>query len=206
MSGALLQLAALGSQDVYLTGNPEITLFKKKYHRYTHFSTETIQVSFDGGSINFGSNNSATATLEKSGDLISKMVLVLKLEAITDLTEVNWGYVNKLGHAIIDEISITIGQTEIDTHFGDWINIYHDLYTNKSHEDNYNKMIGNISKLKNFSTSHEEYELFIPLNFWLCKNTSSTFPICAIDKQNFQIKVRLNEALNCVNYKDSGFF
>ena len=60
--------------------------------------------------------------------LISKIVLVLKLEAVTDLTEVNWGYVNKIGHAIIDEISITIGQTEIDTHFGDWINFYHDLY------------------------------------------------------------------------------
>lgn len=200
MSGALLQLAALGSQDVYLTGNPEITLFKKKYHRHTHFASETIQVAFDGGFINFGSSNSATATLEQSGDLISKMVLVLKLDAVTD-TNVDWGYVNKLGHAIIDEITVTIGQTEIDTHFGDWINIYNDIYSNKSHETNYNKLIGNTSELKKLTKSHDSIELFIPLYFWFCKSTSSTFPICAINRQNFQIKVRLNEALNCINYK-----
>ena len=54
MSGALLQLASLGPQDVYLTSNPEITLFKKAYLRYTNFSIETVQVTFDGGSINFG--------------------------------------------------------------------------------------------------------------------------------------------------------
>ena len=67
MSGGLLQLAALGAQDVYLTGNPEITLFKNKYHRYTHFATETIQLSFDGGSINFGSENISTITVDKIG-------------------------------------------------------------------------------------------------------------------------------------------
>jgi len=202
MSGALLQLAALGSQDAYLTGNPEITLFKKKYHRYTHFASETIQVSFDGGSIDFGSSNAATSTLEQSGDLISKMVLVLKIDAVTD-SSVDWGYVNRLGHAIIDEISVSIGQTEIDTHFGDWINIYHDIYSNKSHETNYNKLIGNTSELKKLQKSHTSLELFIPLYFWFCKSTSSAFPICAITKQNFQIKVRLNEAISCINYKGS---
>ncbi len=81
MSGALLQLASLSSQDVYLTGNPEITLFKKNYLRYTNFSAETVQFAFDGGSVSFGS--STTATLEKSGDLISRIVLVVNLEPLT---------------------------------------------------------------------------------------------------------------------------
>ena len=69
MSGALLQISSLGPQDAYLTGNPEITLFKKVYMRYTNFSLETVQVTFDGGSINFGSTS--TVTLEQTGDLIS---------------------------------------------------------------------------------------------------------------------------------------
>ena len=59
MSGALLQLAALGSQDVYLTGSPEITLFKSMYHRYTHFAIETVQVAFDGGFINIDCSDSS---------------------------------------------------------------------------------------------------------------------------------------------------
>ena len=90
MSGALLQLAALGSQDVYLTGNPEITLFKSSYQRHTHFSLETIQVTFDGDDLDFGKDKSATATIDKSGDLISKMVLVIKLSDCTDPL-IDWG-------------------------------------------------------------------------------------------------------------------
>lgn len=199
MSGALLQLAALGAQDKYFVGNPEVTLFKSKYHRYTHFASETVIVSFDGGFIDFGSENEATATLEKSGDLISKMVLVIELDEVTN--NVDWGYVDKLGHAMIDEIMITIGQTEIDIHYNDWINIYHDLYANKSHEPNYNKMIGNIPELKMFKKTHGKYELFIPLNFWLNKSTGSTFPICSLNKQNFQVKVKFRDAINCINYK-----
>lgn len=200
MSGALLQLAALGSQDVYLTGNPEISLFKSKYFKHTHFSTETFQFYFDGGSINFGENNSSTCTLEKSGDLIHKIILVIKLDKISD-ENVEWGYVNRLGHAIIDEISITVGQNEIDMHFGDWINNYHDLYKNSSHENNYNKMIGNIPELKIFSKSHNSYDLYIPLNFWLCKNANSAFPICALQNQQVQIKLKLKSAIECINYK-----
>ena len=60
MSGALLQLASMGAQDVYLTSNPEITLFKKVYLKYTNFSVETVQVSFDGGYINYGTQATVT--------------------------------------------------------------------------------------------------------------------------------------------------
>ena len=86
-----------------------------------------------------GTDKTTTATIDKSGDLVSKMVLVIKLGECTD-PNVDWGYVNKLGHAIINNISITIGQIEIDTHNNQWINIYHDLFGNLSHEKNYFKM------------------------------------------------------------------
>lgn len=199
MSGALLQLATLGSQDAYITGDPEITLFKSKYYKHTHFGTETVQVSFDGN-FNFGSINEATATIEKYGDLISKMILVIELDQVTN-EDIEWGYVNKLGHAIVNEISVSIGQTEIDVHYSDWINVYYDLYANKSHDDNYNKMIGNTSGMKDFTNTHSSYKLFIPVHFWFTKTSTSSFPLCAIEQINFQIKVRLNEALECVNYK-----
>ncbi len=45
MGGGLLQLVAYGAQDVYLTGNPQITFFKVVYRRHTNFSLESIQVS-----------------------------------------------------------------------------------------------------------------------------------------------------------------
>ena len=41
MPGALMQLVAYGSQDLYLTGNPSITFFKAVYKRHTNFTLET---------------------------------------------------------------------------------------------------------------------------------------------------------------------
>jgi len=149
MSGALLQLAALSSQDFYLTGNPDITLFKKSYLRYTNFSVETVKVTFDGGVINFGSNTQTTAKLEKTGDLISKIVLVVEL-AKTNSSTVKWGYVDRVGHAIIDTVSIEIGQSIIDIQYKDWIDVYQRINKDKSQDANYNTMIGNIPLLKNF--------------------------------------------------------
>ena len=193
MSGALLQLAALGSQDPYLTSKPEITLFKK-ISRYTNFSSLTNKINFDGTGINFG--KSQTATIDNIGDLIYKITL-LKLEKNTTKT---WGYVNKLGHAIIDNIRVSVGGTEIDTHYGDFIDIYHQLYRNVSHDDNYNVMIGNVPNEK-VDIDHDEYTLYIPLYFWCTKSTFLTFPICSLRNQNLQINVTLNEAIDCINYK-----
>ena len=43
MVGGLMQLVAQGAQDIYLTGNPQITFFKVVYRRHTPFSESTEQ-------------------------------------------------------------------------------------------------------------------------------------------------------------------
>ena len=47
MVGGLLQLVAKGAQDIYLTGNPQITFFKVVYRRHTNFAIQSIQQEFD---------------------------------------------------------------------------------------------------------------------------------------------------------------
>jgi len=201
MSGALLQMVSLGEQDKYLTGTPKITLFKKKINSYTNFSTGTIQINFDGNIVNFGGNfdgGKKTATITSDiGDLLHRLTLVLKLE---ENTSKSWGYVNKIGHAIIDNIEVMINSELIDIHEGEFINMYNELNRNDSHDDNYDKMIGNVDGLKNIDVDHDEYTLYIPLNFWFTKSTVLSFPLCSIDG-NIQINVTLNHALDCINWK-----
>ena len=48
MGGAIIQLVAYGSQNIYLTGDPQITFWKTVYKRYTNFSTESIQQDIIG--------------------------------------------------------------------------------------------------------------------------------------------------------------
>ena len=79
MAGGLLQLASSGTGDVYLTADPDITFFKIVFMRHTAFAIETVEESFDG-IINFGENLSCT--LNKTGDLISKMWIKIVLPNI----------------------------------------------------------------------------------------------------------------------------
>ena len=71
MGGGLLQLVAYGSQDIYLTGNPQITFFKVVYRRQTNFSMECVQQMISGTStILTTSTSQATVVISRNGDLV----------------------------------------------------------------------------------------------------------------------------------------
>ena len=72
MGGGLMQLVAYGAQDIYLTGNPQITFFKVVYRRHTNFSMEAIEQTFNGTE---GFGQSVTATISRNGDLVHRMYL-----------------------------------------------------------------------------------------------------------------------------------
>ena len=65
MGGGLMQLVAYGSQDIYLTGNPQITFFKIVYRRHTNFSMEHIEVFFESAGsqeLSYGRTTSTSKT------------------------------------------------------------------------------------------------------------------------------------------------
>jgi hypothetical protein len=74
MGGGLMQLVAMGAQDVYLTGNPQITFFKVVYRRHTNFSKECIAQTFNGSVPQTG-EGSVTCTLARNGDLVQEIYL-----------------------------------------------------------------------------------------------------------------------------------
>ena len=130
--GGLLQLVALGKQDVFLTGNPQMTWFKMVYRRYTNFAIESQPMYFDG-TADFGKRISCL--VPRRGDLLSQVVLEVTLPALTipvldangNQTKDSSGnpmttpasYVNSIGHALIQEISIEVGEQEIDRQNGE---------------------------------------------------------------------------------------
>jgi len=85
MAGGLIQIASYGSQDLTLTGNPQITYFRIVFRRYTNFGKRIVEVAFNNPT-NFGLTS--TISIPKSGDLLSKVFLKIKLPSI-DLTELN---------------------------------------------------------------------------------------------------------------------
>jgi len=80
MTGGLVQLVAHGTQDLFLTGIPQITFFKVVYRKYTNFSMESIYVPLSG-TPNF--DKQTITLIPKIGDLLSKIYLVVNIPEVS---------------------------------------------------------------------------------------------------------------------------
>ncbi len=138
--GGLLQLVAQGKQDVFLTGNPSVTWFKFVYRRYTNFAIESQRMYFDG-TPNFGQKISCL--VPRNGDLLGPIFLKVTLPQLylaDGVTKV--GYVNSPGHALIQEISVQVGEQEIDKQTGQWMEIWSALTVDASQRAGFQEMVG----------------------------------------------------------------
>ena len=116
-----MQLVAYGAQDIYLTGNPQITFFKVVYRRHTNFSMESIEQTFNGTA---GYGNRVTATISRNGDLVHRMYLQY-VQSNNDSTACA-----NPGTALIDEVELEIGGQRIDKHYGHWMEVWYQLTEN----------------------------------------------------------------------------
>jgi hypothetical protein len=125
MGGGLMQLVAYGAQDIYLTGNPQITFFKVVYRRHTNFSMEAIAQTFSGSQA-YGAK--VTATISRNGDLVHKMYLEFNPNALFNGADPQALCAN-VGHTLINEVDLEIGGQRIDRHYGHWLQVWENLTT-----------------------------------------------------------------------------
>merc|ERR1711916_270122 len=170
MGGGLMQLVAYGAQDVYLTGQPQITFFKVVYRRHTNFSVEPIQQTFQG-SPEFG--RTMTCNINRNGDLITHMYLVATInKGARTVNNIDYGYVSKVGYAMIESVKVEVGGSKIDEQYGDWLNVWSELTRNTSQDVAHNKMIGNVDELTKLGggDNDNDYVMYVPLKFWFNRN------------------------------------
>ena len=195
MGGGLMQLVAYGAQDIYLTGNPQITFFKVVYRRHTNFSMEAIQQTFNG-SADFG--GTVTSTISRNGDLIGRMYVE---HTISGGGAADWA--SNYGHALLKETELEIGGQLIDKHTAMWLTIYSELtdfnptggngaegntsFGNKTEATLYQKMAGAGIGLDNPTLAASRF--FIPLQFWFCRNPGLALPLIALQYHEVKVKI-----------------
>jgi hypothetical protein len=177
MGGGLLQLVAYGAQDVYLTGNPQITFFKVAYRRHTNFALEAIEQTFNGNA-SYGSR--VTCQISRNGDLINRIYLQVKLPTNTGLE-----YVPFYGLRLLNYVEIEIGGQKIDKHYSHWLYIWNELSLPKAKRQGYNEMVGAYGRDTIVGST-----LYIPLEFWFCRNIGLALPLIAL--QYHEVKVNIN--------------
>jgi len=191
--GGLLQLVAQGKQDIFLTGNPQVTWFKMVYRRYTHFAIESQIIQFDTQP-DFGRR--VTCVIPKKGDLLGPLWLEVKLPAIYDTSGNPLSYTNSIGHALLQEISIEIGEQEIDKQTGEWMEIWSNYTVTNDKTAGWQQMIGNvvggsINKPASQLGLYGPQKLYIPLRFWFCKSPGLALPLLALQYHAIRINITI---------------
>ena len=187
MGGGLLQLVAYGAQDVYLTGNPQITFFKAVYRRHTNFAIEAIQQTFNGTP---GYGNRVTCTIARNGDLINRVYLAL------DLSSETVSLCKFYGLRLLNYVEVEIGGQKIDKHYAHWMYIWNELSLPKSKQQGYYDMVGAIGGVPGATTGLNKL-LYVPLEFWFCRNVGLALPLISLQYHEVKINIAFETAKNC---------
>ena len=169
MGGGLMQLVAYGAQDIYLTGNPQITFFKVVYRRHTNFSMECIQQTINGTP---SSGGNSTVTISRNGDLVYKIYVTNDNTGVTD------------GSQMVSEVELEIGGQRIDRHYQEWMDVWNELSTPESKAIGLKSMQGAVSDQVASGVDMVQ----VPLQFWFCRNPGLALPLIALQYHEVKLK------------------
>jgi hypothetical protein len=203
MAGGLMQLVAYGAQDVYLTGNPQITFFKVVYRRHTNFAMETIEETMSG---NIGFGRKSSVTIIRNGDLATNLYLKVTVDAVTtaNLASGKFAWCKRLGHALIKSVTISIGGSQIDKQYSTWMDVWYELTHAEEQARGYAEMIGDVDVMTELTTADPtgaytpQYTMYIPLQFWFCRNTGLALPLIALQYHEVRLDFEFNSAADLI--------
>ena len=185
MGGGLMQLVAYGAQDIYLTGNPQITFFKVVYRRHTNFSMETIVQTLNGTA---AQGQTSTVTISRNGDLVYKVYVNSTKPGVKNGS-----------NNIVDEVELEIGGQRIDKHYKEWMQTWNELSTPESKAIGLKAMQGDIGSSGDTGVKNL---VQIPLQFWFCRNPGLALPLIALQYHEVKLKIKwgsdfANTSVNC---------
>jgi hypothetical protein len=209
MGGGLLQLVAYGAQDAYISGNPHITFWKVMYKRHTNFAMEAFRVNFTG-SPHYGQR--VVAVINRNADLMYKTYLEVVLPDTTAATggiatgDVHWtgDAQRRLGYAMLKKIEVEIGGQIIDTHYGEWLYLWENLTSSFDNSSKLDQMVGGPLSTGTSSVARCNGRpgiLYIPLQFWFCRNPGLALPLIALQYHEVRINITLAAATDLVAFK-----
>ena len=225
MAGGLMQLVAYGAQDVFLTGTPEITFWKVSYRRHTNFAMESIEQTFSGQA-DFGRR--VTCTISRNGDLAYRTYLQVTLPEINQnmanasSSKVSARWLDYIGEQLVAQVEVEVGGQRIDRQYGDWMHIWNQLTLSKEQESGYHKMIGHTTQLTYIAANGRasisgpcaaagapnqvcaprnalpETTLYVPLQFWFCRNPGLALPLIALQYHEVKINIDFRPIGECL--------
>jgi len=106
--------------------------------------------------------------------------------------DVEYYWVNSVGHALIKIIEVEIGGVIVDRQYGIWMEIWTELTTPLNKLNGLNEMIGRSDSAVNLN-NNKDLDLYVPLRFWFCKNVGLSLPLIALQSQEVRINLTIRQ-------------
>jgi len=165
-----MQLVAYGAQDIYLSGNPQITFFKVVYRRHTNFAVESIEQTHSGTA---AAGSKISVTVSRNGDLLSQVWLVTTGASSETITP-------EQAFRQIDNVEVEIGGQVIDKQYGHWMQIWTDLTNPSDKTSLLDTCVGDTDGSKGS---------YVPLQFWFCRNPGLALPLIALQYHEVKLNI-----------------
>jgi len=178
MSGGVVQLVAVGPQDAWLTGKPEVSFYRSNYKRYTHYSNSIERQVIQGAAI---ANGISTIRFEKKGDLLSYVYLTARDNNGAGIVGLDWS-------KVIDKVELLIGGQIVDTQDFEYMTDIEPIVGGRTFSERYLNL--------NPSGPNNQKNAFFPFKFFFCKEWSLCLPLIGLQFHDVEIRITWSPYLN----------
>ena len=182
MSAALIDLVSKGAQDVFITGDPQVSFFHQNYKRHTNFSIKPERLDYVGV---FGSGNDVVVPLRTKGDLLSYIWIEATGIGATD--DVNTGFF-KTTDTSVTEFSLWIGGQEVTKLDSLFIQGVHNvLYKQDQAKATCAVTLDEIPENAKGTSTHADHYM-IP--FFFSEDWTKSLPLTALQFHQVELRIK----------------
>ena len=168
MSAGVVQLIAIGAQDKYIMGNPEISFFSSTFKRHANFSQSVEKQTIHGAVKN---NSMSSVQFERSGDLLNYVYFTMDNNTEALDTQ-RWDH-------IVEKVELLIGGSVIDTQDA--------VFTENIAVDTFAQNVSKSAQGTHPGISARSF--FYPLRFFFCESPQSSLPLVALNYHNVELRI-----------------
>ena len=180
MSSGIVQLVAIGAQDEFIMGNPEISFFNSTFKRHSNFSQSVEKQTIRGDVKN---NSMSSVQIEKSGDMLGYIYMTID--------DTNQAQDTSRWDLLIDKIELLIGGSVIDTQDS--------IFTEKIAIDTFAQNVSRSALGTHPGVSARSY--FYPLRFFFCEGPQCALPLVGLNYHNVELRIHWGEQAANYNFE-----
>jgi hypothetical protein len=203
-----IQLTTKGVQDVYFTEDPDYSYFVQLFKKHTNYATNYIKYDISQES-NFGKTVRFTIPKDQ-GDLIKTISLDVELAPIAGADITRIGYIESIGHAMIESVSMFIGDILIENIPSDYLQIYSEQNFTQTKQNALDKLVGKYPErtsdvpvasgviLGHLGPATTSRKLFVDIPFYFYRQPNLAIPLCAMCFQEVTVEIKFRDIADCI--------